>query len=115
MARSPYDKEKTIVMAMAQNSACLNNGLFSLLQQPNRGKIKGDLLFYNYQNEVSKSFDVKDKYILSDLNWIDTLSLIISRNPVIYMIVAFFILLMITYLIRQYLLKFKEDHHQNAE
>jgi len=115
MSRSPYDKKKTIVMAIAENSDCLNKGLFSLLQQQNRGKIKGDLLIYDYQSEAARSFDVKDKYIISNLNWIDTASLIIGRNPVLYIVSAFLILLMITYLLRQYLLKFKEDHHKNAE
>ena len=115
MIRSPYDKKKTIVMAMAENGDCLNKGLFSLLQQHNRGKIKGDLLIYNYRTEVAKSFDVNDKYILSDLGWINTVSLTIGSNPLLYMAAAFLILLIITYLIRQYLLKFKEDHHKDAE
>jgi len=115
MTRSPYDKKKTIVMVMAENSDCLNEGLFSLLQQHNRGKIKGDLLIYNYRSEVAKTFDVKDKYILSDLNWIDTVSLIIGSNPLLYIGIAFLIILMIAYLIRQYLLRFKEEHHKNDE
>lgn len=115
MARSPYDKKKTIVMAMAESNHCLDEGLFSLLQQHNRGKIKGDLLIYDYRSEIARSFDVKDKYILSDLNWINTMSLMIGSNPLLYMSVAFLILLMITYLIRQYLLRFKEDHHKDAE
>ena len=115
MTQSPYDKKKTILMAIAENNDCLDKGLFSLLQQHNRGKIKGDLLIYNYRSEVAKSFNVKDKYILSDLNWIKTMSLIIGSNPLLYIGVAFLILLLITYLIRQYLLKFKEDHHNNAE
>ena len=102
-------------MAMAESNDCLDKGLFSLLQQNNRGKIKGDLLIYDYRSEVAKSFNVKDKYILSDLNWIKTMSLIIGSNPLLYIGVAFLILLLITYLIRQYLLKFKEDHHNNAE
>jgi hypothetical protein len=115
MSRSPYDKKKTVVMAIAENSDSLDQGLFSLLQQPNRGKIKGDLLVYDYHSEIAKSFDVKDKYILSDLNWIDTVSLIIGQNPIVYMAVAFLILFIITYLLRQYLLRFKEEHHKNAE
>lgn len=115
MLRSPYDKKKTIVMAMAESNHCLDEGIFSLLQQKNRGKIKGDLLIYDYRSEEAKTFDVKDKYILSDLNWIDTISLIVGSNPLLYIGVTFLILLIITYLIRQYLLIFKEEHHKDEE
>ncbi|MDQ7047640.1 MAG: cellulose biosynthesis cyclic di-GMP-binding regulatory protein BcsB [Sulfurovum sp.] len=115
MIRSPYDTQKTIMMAIADNDKCLENGIFSIFQDKNRGKIKGDLLIYNYKSEIAKSFNVKDKYIISDLNWLDTISLVIAANPLLYLSMLFLILIITTYILRSFLLRFKEEHHKDAE
>jgi hypothetical protein len=114
MFRSDYHKEKTVVMAMAETAENLNNNMVSLVKEKNRGQIKGDLLIYK-KDKGGKSFNINPKYILSDLNWLQSISLYISNDPLLYLGITFLILLLITYMLRKYLMKFKEEHHKNVE
>jgi len=114
MFRSSFNTDKSILFFAANDPSSLHKGVSSILQFKNRDTIQGDLVIYDYDGEEGVSFNVKDKYILSQLNWLETLSLKIGYNPLIYMMVFFFILLIMVSVIRLYLKKFQEEHHPDA-
>lgn len=115
MSQSPYNGDKTVLMFAANTPTCLNSGVKSIFKYKNRNNIMGDTVIYDYEDEEGVAYNIKDKYIVSDLNWFSTFALTISANPVRY-IIAFILLLMIfVWLVKTLLRKFKEEHHKDAE
>lgn len=115
MSRSPYNGDKTILMFAANTPTCLNEGVNSLLKYENRNNILGDTVIYDYEDEEGVAYNIKDKYILSNLNWIHTLSLIIGANPIRYLIIFILLLIIFVWIVKTLLSKFKEEHHKDAE
>ena len=115
MYRSPFDEEKTVLMFGAENGTCLNHGVNSLLSYENRHFIKGDTLIYNSDAEEGISYNIQEKYILTSMNWIDKISLQLSMNPIFYMFVLFFIILLLTLFARRLLATFKKRKHKHVE
>ncbi|MBU0721290.1 cellulose biosynthesis cyclic di-GMP-binding regulatory protein BcsB [bacterium] len=115
MARSPYDKDKTILLFGANNPSCLDKGVVSIFKYKNRNNILGDTVIYDYIDEEGVAYNIKDKYILSHLSWLETMSLTIGAHPVRYMIVFFILLILFVWIVRTFLNKFKEEHHKDAE
>jgi len=114
MFRSSFNAEKSILFFAANNPSSLHKCVNSILQFKNRDTIQGDLVIYDHAKEEGISFHVKNKYILSQLNWIETLSLKIGANPFIYMMAFFFSLFIMVSVIKFYLKKFEEEHHHDA-
>ncbi len=113
--RSPYNSQKTVLMLSAENGSNLNEGIKSILKYENRHLIQGDTILYDHIDEDGISFDIKQKYIISSMNWLDKISLIVSANPVKYILIAILILLFATWLIRRLLLEFKGRKHKNVK
>lgn len=114
MYRSFFNPERSILLFTANDSSSLNNGVHSLLKHKNRDNMEGDLLLYDYKKEKGVTFNIKDKYILSKLNWYESLLLKIGFNPLTYMILFFLILFIMVSIIKLYLKKFEEEHHPHA-
>lgn len=115
MFRSEFDSDKTVLMFAANTPKCLNEGINSLFKYQNRNNIMGDMLIYDYEQEMGMAYNIKDKYILSKLGWLETLSLKIGANPVMYIIVFIILLIIFVWIVRVLLRKFKEEHHKDAE
>ena len=49
------------------------------------------------------------------MNWLDKTSLIVSANPVRYVLIAILVLLFATWLIRRLLLEFKGRKHKHVK
>ncbi len=113
--RSPYNSQKTVLMFSAEDANNLNRGVKSILKYENRHLIQGDTLLYDHIDEEGISFDVKDKYILSSMNWLDKVSLIVSANPLRYVLIMIAVLLFATWLIRRLLLAFKGRKHKDVK
>ncbi len=113
--RSPFNSQKTVLMFGAENASNLNRGVKSLLKYQNRQLIQGDTVLYDPIDEEGVSFDIKQKYILSSMNWLDKISLIVSANPIKYIFALIFILLFATWLIRRLLLAFKGRKHKDVK
>ncbi len=113
--RSPYNSQKTVLMFSAEDANNLNKGVKSILKYENRHLIQGDTLLYDHIDEEGVSFDVKQKYIISSMNWLDKTSLIVSANPVRYVLIAILVLLFATWLIRRLLLEFKGRKHKHVK
>jgi hypothetical protein len=113
--RSPYNSQKTVLMLSAENGSNLNAGIKSILKYENRHLIQGDTILYDPIDEEGISFDIKQKYIISSMNWLDKISLIVSANPVKYVLIAILILLFATWLIRRLLIEFKGRKHKNVK
>ena len=113
--RSSSDGDKTDLMFVAQNPRYLNEGIKSLFKYTNRHLIQGDTLIYNYEDEDGVSYNIKEKYILTDMNLLDKLALILSANPVRYFFITLFILVLSAWLLRRVLLEFKRRKHADAE
>jgi len=113
--RSPFNADKTILIFSAENGSTLDDGVRSLLQYRNRQYIKGDTLIYDPISEDGIAYNIKQKYIITDMNWLDRISLIVSQNPIRYMFVLFILLLIITWLIRRLLLEFKRRNHKDVD
>lgn len=111
MSRSPYNGDKTVLSFAANSPVCLDNGVSSLFQYRNRNNIQGDTLIYDYTTEEGVAYNIKDKYILSELNWLDSLALMIGAHPIRYMVIFLIFLLIIVWIVRVLLRKFKEEHH----
>jgi hypothetical protein len=115
MFQSQFNKNKTILMFTAGSATCLNKGVSSILQYKNRNFILGDTVIYDFKEEKGLAYNIKDKYIVSNLSWIKTLSLEIGVNPLRY-IIAFIILLSIfVWIVKSLLAQFKKEHHKDAE
>jgi len=115
MSKSPYNSNKTVLMFAANTPTCLNSGVKSIFKYKNRNNIMGDTIIYDYEDEEGVAYDIKDKYVVSDLNWFHTLALTIGSNPVRYMIVFILLLILFVWLVKTLLRKFKEEHHKDAE
>lgn len=115
MFRSEYNTNKTVLMFAANTPSCLDNGVNSILQYKNRHNILGDTVIYDYEEEEGVAYNIKDKYILSDLGWLDTLSLSISANPITYIIFFILLLILFVWIVKLLLSKFKAAHHKDAE
>jgi hypothetical protein len=102
-------------MLSAEHGFNLNEGIKSILKYENRHLIQGDTILYDHIDEDGISFDIKQKYIISSMNWLDKISLIVSANPVKYVLIAILILLFATWLIRRLLLEFKGRKHKNVK
>ncbi len=113
--RSPYNSQKTVLMLSAENATRLNDGVKSILKYENRHIIQGDTVLYDPKDEEGVSFDIKQKYIISSMNWLDKISLIVSANPIKYILIAILILLFATWLIRRLLLEFKGRKHKDVK
>ncbi len=115
MFKSNFNADKTILMFSANTPSCLDKGVSSILKYKNRNKILGDMVIYNYQREDGIAYNIKDKYIVSKLGWLDTISLKIGANPVVYIIFFIFLLIIFVWIVSTLLRKFKEEHHKDAE
>ena len=115
MSRSPYNSDKTVLMFAANTPKCLNKGVNSLFKYKNRNNILGDTLIYDYEDEEGVAYNIKDKYILSHLNWFQSLALYIGANPIRYLIFFIIFLIIFVWIVRTLLRKFKEEHHPDAE
>lgn len=115
MLKSPYDDDKTVLMFAANTPTCLNSGVKSIFKYKNRNNIVGDTVIYDYEDEEGVAYDIKDKYVVSHLNWFHTMALTISANPVRYIIVFILLLILFVWLVKTLLRKFKEEHHKDAE
>ena len=115
MYQSPYNSEKTVLMFGAENENCLNKGVISVLSYQNRHVITGDTLIYNPEVEYGVSFDLASKYILTDMNLLDKLSLQISMHPYFYVVFLIIIVLLFTLLARVLLIAFKKRNHKHVE
>lgn len=115
VTRSAYDGDKTIVIAAAQDSTSLEQGVYSMFRSANRNKISGDLFIYDYTTQKGKAYNIKEKYILSQLNYLDTMALLISQNPFLYLLMMIMMILFMTYILRIVLKRFRKDHHPDAE
>jgi hypothetical protein len=115
MFRSKFNKDKTILMFTASTPKCLDKGVTSIFKYKNRNNILGDMVVYDFKEEKALAYNIKDKYIISKLGWMETISLEIGANPVRY-IIAFIVLLSIfAWIVKLLLGKFKEEHHKDAE
>ncbi len=115
MIRSPFNKEKTILMSVAENSKKLNKGISTLFEENNREKMRGDLLIFNPESLNYKTFNIKDKYLLSDMNMLDNLRLNAGQNPLWYLLYALIGLLLITYFLKKFLSFFKKEKHPHVD
>lgn len=115
MFRSQFDGDKTILMFTASTPMCLDKGVTSIFQYRNRNNILGDTVIYDFQKEKGLAYNIKDKYIVSQLNWMQTLALEIGINPIRYIVALIILLIVIVWIIRLLLSKFKEEHHKDAE
>lgn len=115
MLRSPYNDDKTLLMFAANTPTCLDDGVNSIFKYENRNNIMGDTVIYDYEDEEGVAYNIKDKYIISDFNWLYTLALMIGANPVTYMIVFILLLIIFVWIVKILLRKFKEEHHSDAE
>jgi len=115
LARSPFNADKVVQMFTASTAKCLKSGIESIYRYSNRHYIAGDLVLYNHAKEEGLSFNIKDKYILSKLNWIDTAALWLQMHPYVYIAAAIVGLLFIVWVLRLFLGLFRRKHHQNAK
>ena len=115
MFRSEYDGDKTELIFAAESGKCLNGALQSLLKYENRHLLQGDTLLYDPVDEDGIAFNIKKKYILTSMDWLDKISLIVSANPVRYIIVTIILLLLATWLLRRLLRAFKERKHKDVD
>jgi len=115
MSRSPFNADKTILMFGANTPTCLDKGVNSIFKYKNRNNILGDTVIYDYEDEEGVAFNVKDKYILSNLSWYHTIALRIGANPVLYIFAFIILLIIFVWIVRVFLRKFKEEHHKDAE
>ncbi|MEA1918415.1 MAG: cellulose biosynthesis cyclic di-GMP-binding regulatory protein BcsB [Campylobacterota bacterium] len=113
--RSPFNSDKTVLMFSAENGPSLYNGVTSLLQYKNRQYIQGDALIYDPISEEGIAYNIKQKYIITDMNWLDHISLIVSENPIRYFFVLFILLLLAAWLVRRLLLEFKRRNHKDVD
>ncbi|SFV75675.1 Cyclic di-GMP binding protein precursor [hydrothermal vent metagenome] len=115
MFQSPYDDEKTVLMFVAQTPQLLNKSVKSLLAFENRHFFNGDALIYNADMEEGVSFDIKKKYVLSSMNWLDTMSLLIGMDPWFYLSFLVITLIMIGWIAKVLLKDFKKRIHKHVE
>jgi len=115
LARSPYNGDKVVQMFTASSAQCLKSGIESIYRYSNRHYIAGDLVLYNHIKEEGLSFNIKDKYILSKLNWIDTIALWLQMHPYVYIAATVLGLLFIVWVLRLFLRLFRRKHHGNAK
>ncbi len=115
MLQSPFNKDKSILLTMAVDPKQLKQGMNSLLKPRNRHAIEGDLTIHNFESQTMASYNIKDKYIFSDLSIIDTITLTLSKNIILYIMLLIFLLLLIAYLLRKYLVAFKRKNHRHVE
>jgi hypothetical protein len=87
----------------------------SIFKYKNRNNILGDTVIYDFQDEKGLAYNIKDKYIVSKLGWMDTISLQIGANPVRYIIAFIILLIIFVWIVKILLGKFKEEHHKDAE
>jgi hypothetical protein len=114
MYQSPYNSEKTVLMFGAENENCLNKGVISVLSYQNRHVINGDTLIYNPEVEYGVSFDLATKYILTDMNFFDKISLQLSMHPYYFVAFLIIIVLLFTLLARVLLIAFKKRNHKHV-
>ncbi|MBN2894982.1 MAG: cellulose biosynthesis cyclic di-GMP-binding regulatory protein BcsB [Campylobacterales bacterium] len=112
--RSPKQSDKTYLMFAAESPNSLNQGISTLFDYSNRHLIQGDTLLFDPIDQDGVAFDIKQKYILTSMNWFDRISLIVSANPARYMIVLFIVLILTTWLLRKLLIGFKQRHHKHV-
>jgi len=115
MFKSKYKSDKTILMFTAGNANCLDKGVTSIFQYKNRNNILGDTVIYDFEDEKGLAYNIKDKYIISKMSWLETLSLQIGSNPVRYIISFIVLLTLFVWIMKLLLMKFKEEHHKDAE
>ncbi len=115
MFQSPYNDEKTALMFVGEKPESLNKGVQSVLSYNNRHYIEGDTLIYNPIVEDGTSFNINDKYILTNMNFIDRISLQIGMNPVLYISVLILFIFLLALLIRKLLLELKRKNHPYVE
>jgi len=115
MYRSTFNPEKTILLFSAMTPNCLNKGVTSIFKYKNRYNILGDTVIYDFIDEKGIAYNIKNKYIISKLNWIQTMSLEIGANPVRYILAFILFLIIIVWVIKGMLRNFKEEHHKDAE
>ncbi len=115
MSKSPYNSKKTVLSFSANSPRCLDSAVRSIFKYENRNNILGDLVIYDYEDETGVAYNIKDKYILSNMNWLETLSLHISSHPLRYLLIFIILLLIFVWIVRKLLQKFKEEHHKNVE
>ena len=115
MFQSPYNGQKTVLMFGAENDSCLNEGVISVLSYQNRHFITGDTLIYNPDVEFGVSSDLSSKYILTDMNLIDKISLELSMHPYMYIGILIAIVLLFTLFVRMLLVAFKKRNHKHVE
>jgi hypothetical protein len=114
MSRSPYNNDKTVLSFSANSPICLNKGVYSIFQYENKNNILGDTVIYDYVNEEGVAYNIKDKYVFSNLSWFETISLLVGLHPIRYLFVFIILLLLASWIVRKFLLKFKEEHHKDA-
>ncbi len=115
IARSPFDGDKILQMITATSHSCLEEGLVSLYRYQNRHHIGGDLLLYNPAEETGIAYNIKDKYILTKMNFLDALALKVSADPVRYIIFMLLALFVLSYIVRVLLRRYKGRHFADAD
>ena len=115
MFQSPYNDEKTVLMFVGEKPEYLNKGVKSILSYKNRHYIEGDTLIYNPTVENGTSFNINDKYILTNMNFIDRISLQLGMNPLLYISVLIIFIFLLAWFIRRLLLNLKKKNHPYVE
>ena len=115
MSRSPFNGDKTVLMFAANTPTCLDKGVTSIFKYKNRNNIVGDTVIYDYEEEAGVAYNIKDKYIISELGWLDSLALTMSANPIWYFFFFIVLLIIFVWLIKTLLRMFKKEHHSDAE
>jgi len=115
--QSPYNSDKSILMFNGDKSS-IKDEVKQVLDTKFRSKVQGDLVISKLTTTTDReifNFDVQDKYYIGNLSTSSQIYFAIGENPLIFVSLSIFLLILITYLLRKVLLLYKARYHADSD
>ncbi|HIC10622.1 MAG TPA: hypothetical protein EYO61_04605, partial [Campylobacterales bacterium] len=113
--QSPFNSDKTILMFNGQDID-IKAEIKQVLDAKFRGKIKGDLVITKLTGKGSReiyNFDVQPPYYVGDFDTISRVYFLIGSNPLLFVGLSVFLIILIVYFLRKTLLLYRMRHHES--
>jgi hypothetical protein len=115
--QSPFHNDKTVLMFSGQDGN-IKKELKQILDSKFRHKIRGDLVVSKLATEEQReifNFNIKDDYFIGNLSKVSQFYFYISNNPILFLFISLFVIVLLTYLLRKTLLLYKARYHDDAD
>lgn len=115
--QSPYNSDKTILM-FSGKGIDIKEEVKQVLDPKFREKIRGDLVISKLTSDTDReifNFDMQDEYFVGTISLRSKIYFTIGNNPLLFLVISVFLVILATYLLRKTLLLYKARYHADSD